>query len=126
MSIRIENNLNLGELRRRIAELTPDALEAGAEHVKAVAVEKAPLLVDLERANQDRRADPGELRESAYVHVIDDVTAEVGFSAFYAGWQHERMDYHHEVGQAKFLEEPLVTEKDETLQIMAGKIREGL
>lgn len=126
MGIRIENSLNLGGLLP--GHVTRDALDDAAEHLKEVAQSKAPLLTGeaLKKANDQRRSDPGALRRSAYARVVDDVTAEVGFSEFYAGWQHERMDWHHEDGQAKFLEEPMATEKDETLQIMADRMREGM
>lgn len=126
MSIRIENSLNLGALADRIRVASPEALDDAAQHVLEVAREKAPLLVDLKKANDERRFNPGELRESGYARVVDDSTAEVGFSAFYAGWQHERLDYHHEVGQAKYLEEPLVTEKDEAMRIIAERLGEAL
>jgi hypothetical protein len=126
VSIRIENNMHLGGVLPE--RVTREALQAAADHVKNVAQGKAPLLtgVALHKANDERRANPGELRDSAYSRVLDDTSAEVGFTSFYAGWQHERMDYHHEDGQAKVLEEPLATEKDEVLRIMADKIREGL
>lgn len=122
MTIRVQNNLNLGGLLP--GHVTREALSDGAEHVKEVAQEKAPLLVDVQRANREEVS--GTLRESAYTRVLDDVTAEVGFSDFAAQWQHERLDYHHDVGQAKFLEEPLRTEKDETLRIIAARLREGM
>lgn len=124
MSIRVENSLNLGGLLP--GHVTRDALDEGAQHIGKAAQDKAPLLVDLKKANDQRRVDPGALRDSMYTQVVDDTTAEVGFSEFYAGWQHERTDYHHEVGQAKFLEEPLATEKDDVMELMAARIREGL
>lgn len=126
MTIRIENSLNLGAIRDRVRAVSPEALDDAAQHVLEVAREKAPLLVDLKKANDQRRSDPGELRRSGYTRVVDDSTAEVGFSAFYAAWQHERLDYHHDDGQAKYLEEPLVTEKDEAMQIMARRIGDAL
>lgn len=126
MTIRIENSLNLGALMDRVRAVSPEALDDAAQHVLEVAREKAPLLVDLKKANDERRSDPGALRASGYARVVDDTTAEVGFSEFYAGWQHERMDYHHVDGQAKYLEEPLVTEKDEAMRIMANRIEDAL
>lgn len=122
MSIRVQNSLNLGGLLS--GHVTEEALQAGADHVKEAAQGKAPLLVDVQRAN--RKEKPGTLRNSAYARVVDEVTAEVGFTDFAAAWQHERTDYHHEIGQAKFLEEPLATEKDDVLELMAARIREGL
>lgn len=126
MTIRIENSLNLAGLLP--AHVTRDALKDGADHVGEVAQGKAPLLTGaaLRKANDERRADPGALRRSMYTRVLDDTTAEVGFSEFYAGWQHENMDYHHADGEPKYLESTLSTEKDETVRIIADKIREGL
>lgn len=126
MTIRIENSLNLGGLLS--GHVTRQALQDGVDHLGQVAQAKAPLLTGaaLKKANDERRADPGALRRSMYTRVLDDNTAEVGFSEFYAGWQHENTDYHHQDGQSKYLEEPLSTEKDATLQIMADRIREGL
>lgn len=120
MTIRIQNGLNLGGMLP--GRVTRDMVEAGGEHIKDIAVEKAPLLVDVERANREER--PGTLRESAYVRVLDDLTAEIGFSDFAAAWQHERTDYHHDIGQSNFLGEPLTTEVGSTLDAMAAKGRE--
>lgn len=125
MTIRIQNNLNLGGLLP--PDVTEEALQAGADHLRDVSRAKAPLLSGPEAmAKKNDEEVPGTLRESAYSRVIDDVTAEVGFTDFAAAWQHERMDYHHTDGQAKFLEEPLVTEKDRVLQIIADKLRQGM
>lgn len=126
MSLTIQNSLNLGAVRQRVDEVSPDALDAAAQHVLGVAKGKAPLLVDLHKANDERRANPGALRASGYVEVLDDNTAAVGFREFYAGWQHEDLTYHHADGQAKYLEEPLATEKDTALQIMADHVRQAL
>lgn len=122
MVIRIKNSLDLGGLLP--GRVTRDALGDGAEHIKEVSQGQVPVLVDVERANRQEK--PGTLRDSAYARVVDDVTAEIGYTDFAAGWQHERMDYHHDIGKAKFLEDPLTTEKDATLQIIAARMREGL
>jgi hypothetical protein len=120
----IRNGLNLGALRQQIGAVSPDALDDAAQHVLEVAKGKAPLLVDVERANREEV--PGTLRDSGYVRVHNDVTAEVGFTDFIAERMHEDMELHHDDGQAKFLEEPMVTEKDRVVQILADRIREGL
>lgn len=122
MTIRVENNLHLGGLID--GHVTREALQDAADHIKEVAQGKAPLLVDVERANRHEK--PGTLRESAYTRVVSDVSAEVGFSDFIAARQHEDMTYKHPDGQAKFLEEPMVSEKDETLRILADRIQAGL
>lgn len=45
----------------------------------------------------------GETRESGFTRV-DDLTGQVGYSSLVAMLQHENLDYHHDDGQAKFLE----------------------
>lgn len=127
MTLRIENSLNLGAILREVDEVTPDALQAAADHVKEVAASRAPLLTGeaLHKANDERRTDPGALRRSAYARLDGD-KAEVGFTEFYAGWQHERMDYRHEDGEAKFLERTLASEVRAALRIIADKLRERL
>lgn len=122
MSIRIKNEINLGGLLP--PNVTVEALQAGADHLLSVSQEKAPLLIDVERANREEV--PGTLRNSGYTRVLDDATAEIGYRDFIAGRMHEDMDLHHDDGQAKFLEEPMATEKDRVLQIMADKIREDM
>lgn len=129
MGIVVRNSLNLGALKDRAAGASPDALQAAADHVKDVAAGNAPLLSgpeELKKANDERRTHPGALRESAYARVLDEDRAEVGFSEFYARWQHERLDYHHTDGHAKFLEQAIDTESDEALRIMADKLAEGI
>jgi len=122
MTIRIQNSINLGGLLP--PDVTTEALQAGADHLLAVAQEKAPLLVDVKRANRQEK--PGTLRESGYARVLDDATAEIGFRDFIAAIEHEDMDVHHDIGQPKFLEDPMTTEKDRVLQVIADKLREGM
>jgi hypothetical protein len=120
----IKNSLNLGQIRRQVDDVSPDALDAAAQHVLGVAKGKAPLLIDVQRAN--RHEEPGTLRDSGYAEVLDDNTAAVGFHDFISQRMHEDMEIHHDDGQAKFLEEPMVTEKDIALQIMADHVRRAL
>jgi hypothetical protein len=68
-------------------------LKAAADEIKGLAQTKCPV-------------DIGTLRDSAYVKEITD-GYEIGFggaASEYALDQHENMDYHHDVGEAKFLE----------------------
>ena len=51
--------------------------------------------------------DTGTLRNSAVVSQVDEKTFSVGYggaASSYALQQHENLQYHHNVGQAKFLE----------------------
>lgn len=70
------------------------AVQAGLdEHAKAV----------LERSNELAPKDTGDMIASGFVSVAD-LTAQVGYRDFVARYQHERLDYSHDDGQAKFLE----------------------
>lgn len=126
MALRIVNSLNLGGLLP--APVTRDALEAGADLLRERAAARAPILTGaaLKKANDQRRTDPGALRASAYSRVVGDLTAEIGFTEFYAAWQEENMDYDHEDGQSKYLATTLSVDKDETLQAMAKRLGAGL
>lgn len=65
-------------------------LVLGAEHVRGIAVNLAPL-------------DTAALRNSATAsHDADALTAAVSFDTPYAVRQHEELDYHHRTGQAKY------------------------
>lgn len=111
-------------------------LSAAEDIVKPVAVEKAPLLEDTARAGTGHgpHADPAkyqggkvsELRDSA--HVIDERDSEdrvgIVFDTPYASLQHERMDWHHDVGESKYLENALNETSKEVIEHIADKIRE--
>ncbi|TDL43835.1 hypothetical protein [Microbacterium oleivorans] len=58
----------------------------------------------LKRSNELAPRDDGDLIKSGGVRV-DDLTVQIGYSAFHARFQHENLDYQHaDGGQAKFLE----------------------
>lgn len=111
-------------------------LSAAEEILLPAAVEKAPLLINTQRAGTGhgphanpakyQGGEPGELKESA--RVKDEIEANqrvgVSFDTPYAAEQHERMDYHHEVGEAKFLENALNETSDEVVDHIAKKVRE--
>lgn len=50
----------------------------------------------------------------------------VGYSAPYAVYQHENLEYHHEVGQAKYLEEPARVHRKRIARIVADARRSGI
>lgn len=111
-------------------------LSAAEDIVKPVAVEKAPLLVDVARAGTGHgpHADPakyqggkvGELRASA--HVVDERDSEsrvgIAFDTPYASLQHEHLDWHHADGEAKYLENALNETSKEVIAHVADRIRE--
>jgi hypothetical protein len=103
-------------------------LEDAANMVKDKAVEKAPLLTaeSMPRAGRvggDQGGTPGELRESAKVDM-EDHTAAISFNTIYASLQHERMDWHHTDGHAKYLETAMNENRSDAVQIIADRIRE--
>lgn len=68
--------------------------------------------------------DTGALRASGHVVGVNDmgqgeVTLDLGFSAEYAAPVHENRAARHEVGRAKFLEEPLILKSGELLPRIA-------
>lgn len=58
----------------------------------------------LKRARELAPKDTGAMRKTGKVSV-DDVYVNVRFSGPYAWLQHERLDWQHKVGQAKYLEQ---------------------
>lgn len=69
------------------------------------------------------------LRDTAFARLatgqLDGADAVVvGFSAFWAAWQEERMDYHHTHGHAKFLELAMAAEGNAWLEAVAAGLRE--
>lgn len=65
----------------------------------------------------------GNLRGSWFSHPLqqgDNIGVELGYGegASYAVYVHERTELHHDVGQAKFLEEALKREEKRILEIL--------
>lgn len=89
------------ELRARLEKLKADA---------RLAVDRAVYVAGnavMTEAKQRAPVDFGTLRNSGYVTLPQEGKVEVGFGGAakeYALVQHEREDFHHEVGEAKFLE----------------------
>lgn len=73
--------------------------------------------------------DTGRLKESGevveipkgYSVVYSTENPETGYN--YAMIQHENLEYHHEVGQAKYLEEPLRRNADKLISIVREEMR---
>ena len=90
-------------------------LYLGAEHV----LEEATRLVPLREGTLERSgvasSDAGALR------------AAVSYDTVYAVIQHEAMDFSHPRGrQAKYLEQPLNSERGKVLDIIAREIKSSL
>lgn len=89
-------------------------LALGAEHVRGVSVDLAPL-------------DTAALRNSATAsHDPDALTAAVSYDTPYAARQHEELDYHHRTGGPKYLERALASEADLVARLVQAQIRKAL
>lgn len=90
--------------------LASEGLERALEHTLGEAKKIIPL-------------DEGTLERSGRVDV-DGLNGAISFDTVYAVVQHERLDYRHAPGrQAKYLEQPMNTERETMLQLMAVPLR---
>lgn len=101
----------LDEFAAALPEVMPIALMRGAEHVRGVAVELTPKEV-------------GDLRGSAGTRAVGD-EVWIEYDSVYARYQHYGLDFRHSVGQALFLEQPMVTEARAVQQIIADTVQEA-
>lgn len=106
------SGLTLDRLKAGAAQAKPEALAEAAEHLRRAAVELTPVLT-------------GKLAASAAVTVEDD-RAAVTYDGPYARYQHEGLGFRHEHGQAKYLEQPVTTEKDAIFGILARRVKDAL
>ncbi len=98
---------------RRVDTAAADGVQAAAEHLEQASNELVPDLTGALQASSRVSVD----RSAAEAAVsYDDPAAVV---------QHERLDFRHDDGQAKFLEQPLHTERRELLQAIARELRRG-
>lgn len=88
-----------------------------AHRLQALSVPLAPI-------------DTGALRESASVVPANDgqnlPEAALVFDTPYAAAQHENEQYHHDQGQAKYVEQPLTEHSAELQGIIAAEVRLGI
>lgn len=103
-----------------IARATGKALFTEAEQVMTAAKGLTPV-------------DTGALRASGYVEVPnladDGVSVELGFGGpakDYAEIVHENLNAHHDVGQAKFLEQPLNDAQSRIQRSLDEAVREAV
>jgi hypothetical protein len=100
-----------GEAARRGAA---EGVALGAEHIRTVSVDRAPV-------------DTTALRDSATVsHDPETLTAAVSYDTPYAVRQHEELDYQHPEGEAKYLETALASERDAVAKLIQAQIRKAL
>jgi hypothetical protein len=105
------------ELARRLREIgaaSDQAMAENAEHLLGEAIQLAPK-------------DLGDLRGSGDVRPLGDGEYEVGFYGLpYALRQHEELDWHHDEGQAKYLEQPFAENMDRYVQNVADAVKKAV
>jgi hypothetical protein len=110
----------LSELRRLAAQF-PDAAGA-ALYQEGFAIQA--------RAQDLCPVDEGRLEKTAYTsppQMLDGQAAvEVGFGTAYAVIQHERTEFRHRVGEAKFLEKAVNAARAGMLGRLAARIRQNV
>ncbi|UXM90949.1 minor capsid protein [Paenarthrobacter sp. JL.01a] len=112
MSIDWSFNLNLDKVAEAAKVAAPLGAAKGMEHIRGVAVALTPY-------------ESGDLAGSATV-TVDGDEATVTFAGPYARRQHEELTWRHEKGQAKYLEQPMHTEKPVVMDIIAHEVRKAL
>lgn len=108
-----ELDAHLQQMTLRVPGASMDSLRDSANHLLGVSVPRAPV-------------DTGDLRGSGNVQQIKD-GYEVRFSQRYAAIQHERLDFNHPRGGGpKYLEGPLLENRDRYLQHLVSSIRKEI
>ena len=82
---------------------------------------------DLQQKAQDLTpVDTGALRASAFTEAENgrNPSVIVGFEEEYAIFVHENLEAHHDVGQAKFLEQPLKENIDKYVKNVRDKVQD--
>ncbi len=106
---------NGGRVTRAVGIGAQRGTTRAAEYLKSISVPKAPL-------------DRGPLRASAKVIPATPYKAEaiLLFDEPYAAIQHENLEYHHDDGQAKYVEQPMVANQRKIQGIIAQDIAEAI
>lgn len=112
MSIEWVIDLDLDRVSDAAATAAPIGAGKAMEHIRGVSVALTP-------------EDTGHLIGTADVQV-DGNDASLTYDGPYARRQHEELTWRHEKGQAKYLEQPMHTERDTALAIVAKEIRDAL
>ena len=96
----------------RVEQAAPAATFKAAEHVREVAVSRAPI-------------ETGNLRGGASTETTDN-GAEVIFPGPYARYQEYELGLRHEEGQALYLTSTMITEEDKVIEIMTEALQEAM
>lgn len=112
MSIEWSFDLDIDRVSDAAATAAPVGAGKAMEHVRGVVATLIPY-------------EFGHLVGTADVQVNGN-DASLTYDGPYARRQHEELTWRHEQGQAKYLEQPMHTERDTALAIVAKEIREAL
>lgn len=112
MSIDWSIRLDLDRVAEAAAQASPTAAAKAMEHVRGVAAALTP-------------EETGHLVGTATV-TVNGNEATITYDGPYARRQHEELTWRHEKGQAKYLEQPMHTEKPVVLEIVANEVRKAL
>lgn len=107
----------LGAARDRGVALAVHALDVFGEHVIGDSQEKAP--VDTGALKASGTTEPARIDGGRIVKAL-------GHNLEYAAAVHERLDLHHDQGEAKFLEKAIRENADKLGPFVAGRIKAGL
>lgn len=118
MSIEWDIKLNFDAVNADVHERFPRAILTGLEHVRSVSAPLVPVLT-------------GQLVGSADVKLVDNNLGTITYPGPYALYQHEGVYYRHGVtgaplrhshGQSFFLQQPMITEAQKVVDLMADVI----
>jgi hypothetical protein len=114
-------------------EMGPDPAVTLATDLRRGLVEAGHAILALSDAQAPREETPRHgvhMTETGFVAatVLPDGedAAVIGYGAFWAAWQHERLDWHHDQGHAKFLELAVVEGEAAAYAILAVAAAKGL
>ena len=104
--------IDFNAIAQRVIEAAETGARNGADVVKQEAIQRAP-------------AETGELRNSCETDA-DGLEATIYFDTPYAVRQHEELGYHHEIGEAKYLENAVIASQTTVGAVIAEAIRQAL
>jgi hypothetical protein len=107
LEILVENQRSTDSIAEEVMDNIGSGAYAGLEAVGKAILQLANTLVPVS-ANGSHGNPAGFLRDSGHVEIEGsgiDSEVKIVYDADYAAPVHERLDVHHPVGQAKFLEE---------------------
>jgi hypothetical protein len=108
----------LAQAEQRSKDAARKALDQFGEHVLGDAQQLTPV-------------DTGALKASGYTEPVTvdaggEMAKPIGFNTSYAAAVHERLDVHHDQGQAKFLETAIRNNQPKLAPFIADRVKKAL